>query len=107
MKTAFVFLTILASALCPTLPCGHSFVIKPVIHKVHASSCVSIHRKAHYIPFYFGCKGGETPTPVINPIVGPVLPRPILPAPIQGGGRTFTPIVGGGGAGINRLLQIQ
>merc|ERR1719206_1674709 len=114
MKTIFVFLTILASALCATLPCGHSFIIKPVIHKVHASSCVSIHRKAHYIPFYFGCKGGKTPTLVIDPIVGPVLPgpivsnpRPVLPAPIQGGGRTFTPIVGGGGAGINRLLQIQ
>merc|ERR1712113_117502 len=127
MKTVFVFLTILASALCATLPCGHNYVIKPVIHiikpvihKVHASSCFSIHRKAHYIPFYYGCKGGKTPTPVINPILPspvitnprPVLPapvdpivsnpRPVLPAPVQGG-RAFTPIVGGGG-GLNELF---
>merc|ERR1719411_2590593 len=119
MKTIFVFLTILASALCATLPCGHSYVIKPVIHKGHASSCFSIHRKAHYIRFYFGCKDGKTPTPVITPILpspvitnprpilpSPVItnPRPVLPAPVQGG-NAFTPIVGGGGGRLNEQLR--
>merc|ERR1719457_84806 len=74
MKTTFVFLAFLASALCATfkVPCGHSFVIQP--HKVHAkasaSACVS-----HKVSFFFGCKGSD---PVIKPVVPvvPVQPEP-------------------------------
>ena len=94
--------------------CLKIFIVVYLTTKKSLKMIGRIKFSAHYIPFYFGCNGGKTPTPVINPIVGPVLPgpivsnpRPVLPAPIQGGGRTFTPIVGGGGAGINRLLQIQ
>merc|ERR1712002_57423 len=71
MKTTFVFLAFLASALCATfkVPCGHSFVIQP--HKVHAkasaSACV-----IHKASFFFGCKGSD---PVVNPVV-PVQPEP-------------------------------
>merc|ERR1719320_2417703 len=74
MKTTFVFLAFLASALCATfkVPCGHSFVIQP--HKVHAkasaSACVS-----HKASFFFGCMGSN---PVVNPVVPvvPVQPEP-------------------------------
>merc|ERR1719309_346558 len=85
MKTVFVFLTILASALCATLPCGWSFHIKPhkVQAKAHASACSSFKVEHH---FTFGCKGGKTPTPVAGPVISdPIVsnPRPVLPAPVQ------------------------
>merc|ERR1712168_384023 len=71
MKTTFVFLAFLASALCATfkVPCGHSFVIQPhkVYAKASANACVS-----HKASFFFGCKGSN---PVVNPVV-PVQPEP-------------------------------
>merc|ERR1719317_212256 len=96
MKTIFVFLTILASALCATAPCGWTFhVSKPAVHSKSSSSQCSSFKVEHH--FTFGkCKGGETGTPV----AGPVISTPIVSNPGGNGG-------GNGGAGGNLAERIR
>merc|ERR1719215_2108634 len=102
MKTVFVFLTILASALCATAPCGWTFhVSKPAVHSKSSSSKCSSFNVEHH--FTFGkCKGGKIGTPV----AGPVISTPIISTPI-----VSTPIVsnpgGNGGAGGNLADRIS
>merc|ERR1719376_449877 len=104
MKTIFVFLTILASALCSTLPCGGTFhVSKPKVHAKSSSSQCSSFKVEHHFTIA-PCKGGKTPTPV----AGPVISTLIVSNP--GGGVSFTPIRrvgGGGGGGLNEMIFQQ
>merc|ERR1719206_1282162 len=106
MKTIFVFLTILASALCATAPCGWTFhVSKPAVHSKSSSSKCSNFKVEHH--FIFGkCKGGKIGTPVAGPVIStPIISTPIVSTPIvsnpggSGGGN--------GGAGGNLAERIR
>merc|ERR1712003_518015 len=101
MKTVFVFLTILACALCATAPCGWTFhVSKPAVHsKSSSSKCSSFKVEKH---FTFGkCKGGNTGTPVAGPVIStPIVSTPIVSNPGGNGG-------GNGGAGGNLAERIR
>merc|ERR1719477_286222 len=114
MKTIFVFLTILASALCATAPCGWTFhVSKPAVHSKSSSSQCSSFKVEHH--FTFGkCKGGETGTPVAGPVIStPIISTPIVSTPIVsnpgGNGDNRVRILGrgagrGGGGRLERIL---
>merc|ERR1719320_260844 len=116
MKTIFVFLTILASALCATAPCGWTFhVSKPAVHSKSSSSKCSSFKVEHH--FTFGkCKGGKIGTPVAGPVIStPIISTPIVSTPIISPPIVSTPIVsnpggnggGNGGAGGNLAERIR
>merc|ERR1719167_485508 len=98
MKTIFVFLTILACALCATTPCGWTFhVSKPAVHSKSSSSKCSSFKVEKHITFV-PCKGGNTGTPV----AGPVISTPIVSNPGGNGGnrvRSLGRLARGGGGG--------
>merc|ERR1711931_313415 len=93
MKTVFVFLTILACALCATAPCGWTFhVSKPAVHSKSSSSKCSSFKVEHH--FTFGkCKGGNTGTPVAGPVTT------IVSNQGGNGGNIVRRVLGGGGGG--------